>query len=138
MSYQILTQRQGVELTLTLKKSLVQGRPSKSLGIRLLAEISKGLKINTTRRAPIQILRHQLLLNLRYCFYQGQRGFDDLKIVYIPNFSQFRYEGRGINSLFFPNSKQFTLFMVVQTQFYSSCGFEKNLLCPIFFNNFMI
>ena len=55
----------------------------------------------------------------RQCFSKGQRGCEDLKIVYISIFSQIRSEGGGSSNLnFFPNSKQSTLSLGVGQENY--------------------
>ena len=42
----------------------------------------------------------------RYSFSKGQRGCNDIKIVYISKFSQFRSRGGAIENQFFPKFKK--------------------------------
>ena len=46
------------------------------------------------------------LIWFRYSFSKGQGGFNDIKIVYISNFSQFRSRGGVIENQFFPKFKK--------------------------------
>ena len=45
------------------------------------------------------------LIWFRYSFSKGQGGFNDIKIVYISNFSQFRSRGGVIKNQIFPKFK---------------------------------